>query len=799
MQNSSTIFRSLPLLPLRKGVVFPGAVTTLPVGRARSRALVEELRPGDEVLVVPQRNPEREEPGLDDLHPVGTRARVKDTVDRGARGVLLVVEGLERVRGFDLESEEPYLRVRAEAVVEVPGDPGEARARADAIRAHLEELGAGDERFRKALAEAEGPGGVADRVAAWLDVEDARKVEVLAELDVVARLQRVADFLVEVKGRAELKQRLEDEVRRQMSEAQREAVLRHQLRAIQKELGDEGDDRLAELRERLEQKELPEEVRKAATRELKRLEGMNAQQPEANVIRTYLEWIADLPWTERADDVFDIDAIARVLDEDHYGLDDVKERILEHMAVLKLANHRRGTILCLAGPPGVGKTSLAQSVASAVGRPLVRISLGGVRDEAEIRGHRRTYVGALPGRVVQALRKAGAKNPVMVLDEIDKLGRGLQGDPEAALLEVLDPEQNDKFTDHYLELPLDLSEVIFIATANELSTLSPPLRDRLEVIELTGYTAEQKSQIAERHLIPKQVALHGLPEGALALEDGTLAAIIDGYTREAGVRQLERQLAKLCRGVALRWARGKTKKKHLRVRPRDVPRLLGRRKFWSERAERHDGPGVAAGMAWTPAGGDILYVETTRMPGKGRLEITGQLGDVMQESARAALAYVRSRAHELGIDPAFLERHDLHIHVPAGAVPKDGPSAGVTIFTALASLLTGRPVRSDTTMTGEATLRGRVLPVGGIDRKVLAAHRAGFTRVILPKRNEQDLEDVPESALAELEILPVEDMREVLELALEPVPASQDSESQRRPRRPEAETGTQVPAVACRS
>ncbi|MFW6023961.1 MAG: endopeptidase La, partial [Myxococcota bacterium] len=786
--------KQLPLLPLRKGVVFPGAVTTLPVGRARSRALAREVSTGDVLVVAPQREPEVEEPGLEDLHPLGVLATVKDTVDRGARGVLLVVEGMVRARLVELDGTQSYLYARVEPVAESRGDSAESRARAAALRTHLKELGAGDDRFHEMLDQTEEPGLVADRVAAWFEVEDEAKVQVLSELDVEARLGRVGELLVEVKGRAELRQRVDEEVRRQLGDAQREAMLRHQLRAIQKELGEEGDDQLDSLRERLEEKELPGEVRKAAERELRRLEGMNPQQPEANVIRTYLEWIADLPWAERAEDVLDVDAIARVLDEDHYGLDDVKRRILEHMAVLKLAGHKRGTILCLAGAPGVGKTSLAQSVASAVGRPLVRISLGGVRDESEIRGHRRTYVGALPGRVMSALRKAGVKNPVVVLDEIDKMGRGVQGDPEAALLEVLDPEQNAQFTDHYLEQPFDLSEVMFIATANELGHLSPPLHDRLEVIELTGYTADEKVEIAKRHLIPKQVDRHGLPEDALDLSDAAIGDIIEGYTREAGVRQLERQLAKLCRGMALDWARGEAHPEGAQVGPADLAQRLGRRKFFQDEAERQAGPGVAAGLAWTPAGGDILYVETTRMPGRGRLEITGSLGDVMQESARAALAYLRSHPEQVAVEPDFLEAHDLHIHVPAGAVPKDGPSAGVTIFTALASLLSGRAVRSDTAMTGEATLRGRVLPVGGIKSKVLAAHRAGFKRVILPKRNEQDLDEVPAAARQELEILAVEDMGEVLNAALEPDGATKHGRHNRRGDRKPNEAP--APAVA---
>jgi len=626
------------------------------------------------------------------------------------------------------------------------------------------------------------PGVFADRVAASLVMETEQAVEILALADVPERLQRLTELLAKLRTLAELKGKIEGEVREQFGKRQREAILREQLSAIRKELGEgdeDGEDDVSRLRKRLQEAELPAEAQKVVDRELRRLQSAS-QGPEAHVIRTYLEWIADLPWSQRAETVDDIERIADKLDADHYGLEDVKKRILEHMAVHKLSGNPRGTILCLVGPPGVGKTSLGQSIADATGRPFLRISLGGVRDEAEIRGHRRTYVGALPGRIVHALKKANVKNPVILLDEVDKLFQGWAGSPEAALLEVLDPEQNKTFTDHYLELPFDLSEVMFLCTANTLETLSAPLRDRLDIVELGGYTDVEKLHIGKAHLLPNRMRETGLPDGSLSITDSGLLTIIQNFTREAGVRQLDREITRLGRSVALEVARATD-----RAAPRividadNVGRYLGKPRFQSELRERTSLPGVATGLAWTPVGGDILFIETSRMPGKGRLEITGKLGDVMKESARAALSYVKSHAKELDADIEQLDSTDLHIHVPAGAVPKDGPSAGVTIFTALASLLSGRSVRADTAMTGEVTLRGRVLPVGGIKAKVLAAHRAGIRRVILPEKNARDLDEVPAEARNEMEFVLAGDMREVLAAALEapgseviaPVPA----------------------------
>lgn len=757
----------LPLLPLRRGVLLPGRVATLPIGRDKSMRLARGLARGDLLAIATQRAPDVDDPGLSELHEIAVVAQVEDKADRGKRGLVLVVRAMHRVRLEELTVTDPWA-ARVRPIAEERAEAPEAAALAESLRQRLRELAPTDKGLHEALESAQ-PGELADRVTTWLDAPQEDKLEILATSDVVARLKATARLLREARARAELQSKVDSEVRRDLSQEQRRQLLRRQLAAIRKELGEEDDDPIATLGAELDRAELPDHAREAAERELRRLANIPSQSPENNVIRTYLEWIAALPWSKRADARTDLDEVERRLEAEHFGLGDVKRRILEHMAVLKLAPEARGTLLCLLGPPGVGKTSLAQSIADATGRPLVRVSLGGVRDEAEIRGHRRTYVGALPGRILTALRKAGVKNPVVVLDELDKVsGQSWSGDPEAALLELLDPEQNDKFTDHYLELPFDLSEVLFVATANDIGRLSAPLRDRLEIIELSGYTLDEKVAIAQQHLLEKELRRHGLGQAAVTIPDDILETIVSDYTREAGVRQLGRQLAKLLRSVALQVARGEKTANPIVIDAAKVREVLGKPRFFADVAERERPAGVAAGLAWTPAGGDVLYIETTRMPGRGRVEITGQLGEVMSESARAALAFVRSHASELGIDQSFLERSDLHVHVPAGAVPKDGPSAGVTMFTAFASLLSGRRVRPDTAMTGEATLRGRVLPVGGIKSKVLAAHRAGFERVLLPKKNAHDLDEVPQSVRDALDIVLVDEMNEVLDHALEP-------------------------------
>ncbi len=771
---------ALPLLPLRNGVLFPGTVITIPVGRSRSVALVESLEPGESIIgVAVQRDAKVRDPAIADLQPLGTYARVRQITRAGERSYHIVAEGLSRFELGELLHDQAYLTAEVTPVEDDFADPVEARALADSLTAEASkrlpqlasEVHTTLVQWGKLLGRSKEPGVVADRLAAALSLDTEKEVQVLLTRDVSDRLRLVGGLLAEALTLAEVRRKIDTEVRRGFSKGQREAVLRQQLRAIQKELGEESSEGGADdLRERLAAATLTDEARKVVDRELRRLESMNPAQAESNVIRTYLETIAELPWDARADAEIDIDAISDKLDQDHDGLDKVKRRILEHMAVLKVSGNERATILCLAGPPGVGKTSLGQSIADATGRPFIRIALGGVRDEAEIRGHRRTYVGAMPGRLIAALEKAGKRNPVILLDEIDKLGQGIMGSPEAALLEVLDPEQNRNFTDHYLELPFDLSEAMFICTANNLGSLSAPLRDRLEVIEIAGYTTEEKVRIAQNHLLPKALADHAIADGTLNLSAEALTTVIRDYTREAGVRQLGRELTKLCRAVTLEIARGSDEKSRFAITEENLGEYLGKIRFTSDVAERTAVPGVATGLAWTPFGGDILFIETSRMPGKGRLEITGQLGDVMKESARAALTFVRANAERLGLDPAFLETSDLHIHVPAGGVPKDGPSAGVTIFTALTSLLTGRRVRSDTAMTGECTLRGRVLPVGGIKAKVLAAHRAGIRRVILPQRNSRDLADVPADVREAMEVIFAEDMSQVLEAALEEVP-----------------------------
>ncbi len=760
----------IAVLPLRSGVLFPGTVLSLSVGRPRSVALMRTLYPGDVILTLTQKSPKVVDPGPEDVHVHGTLARVEKIHKKSETDWQLVLAGLDRARLEELHVDGPFLRALVVKTEELHSADLEAEELARALVTSLREV-AGSEGGALSLVDARGlePGAFADLLASQSNLPADREIELLGELDVRARLRRLTDLLGESKARGDMKAKIESEVRQRFGKVQRDAVLREQLRAIQKELGDGEEDDLASLRRRLDEVGLPEDARKVADRELARLESMGGQGAEVHVIRNYLELIADLPWAKRAEHREDLSAIWAQLEKDHHGLEDIKKRILEHMAVLGLAKDQKGSLLCLVGPPGVGKTSLGESIAKAMGRPFIRVALGGVRDEAEIRGHRRTYVGALPGRILGAMRKARVKNPVILLDEIDKLGQGWQGSPEAALLEVLDPEQNRTFTDHYLELPFDLSQALFVCTANTLETVSAPLRDRLEVVELSGYTPEEKLHIARTHLLPKRTDGHGLEEGALTVQDEAILAIVREYTREAGVRQLDREITRLCRAAALEVAKHKESKVQLSIGPGELAKHLGRPRFEKESHERSSQPGVATGLAWTPFGGSILFIETSRMPGKGHVEITGQLGDVMRESARAALSYVRSNARALHLPEGTFENEDVHIHVPAGAVPKDGPSAGVTIFTALTSLFTGRRVRSDTAMTGEATLRGRVLPVGGIKAKVLAAHRAGLARVILPARCAHELDEVPREVRESMEVILVEDMSQVLEAALEPL------------------------------
>ncbi|MCA9617948.1 MAG: endopeptidase La [Myxococcales bacterium] len=783
----------LAVLPIRNAVLFPGAVAPFDVGREKSVALVEDVHnlPSPVIAIFAQRDPSTDDPSVEDLYPVGCAARVLKALKHSSGNYSLILQGLTRIRLDSMLQSDPYLRAKVTRIEGPATEDVEAEALAMSLRDVAKQvIQLMPELPREAgslIDSIQAPGALADLVAANLDAPVEEKAQLIETVEVKERIRKVLRLLTRQLEILKMRERINSQIKEEMGKNQREYVLRQQLKAIKEELGeDEGDQGdLDGLEDRIAKADLPSEADSVAKKQLKRLRTMQVGSAEYTVVRTYLDWILDLPWKNQTQDNMDIGKVREVLDEDHYGLEKVKKRIVEYLAVRKLKTDKKGPILCLLGPPGVGKTSLGRSIARAMGRRYGRISLGGVRDEAEIRGHRRTYVGALPGRIIAALAKTGVKNPVMVLDEIDKLGRGWAGDPEAALLEVLDPEQNHTFTDHYLEIPFDLSEVLFIATANDLSTLSPPLRDRLEIIELSGYTLQEKVAIARDHLWPKKLVEHGLEADELEMPDALLETAVREYTREAGVRQLTRELAKVCRSVALERARGKAHEPLSEARLRGI---LGRPRFFDEPIESQRPAGVAAGLAWTPVGGDVLYIETTEMPGKGKLEITGQLGEVMNESARAALAYLRSHARELGVRSDILEGRDLHIHVPAGGTPKDGPSAGVTIFTALASLLTGRRVRPDTAMTGEATLRGRVLPVGGIKSKVLAAHRAGLTRVILPHKNERDLDDIPQAIRDELDIILAADMETVLREALEDAPLFDMPDTSPSPLRPSTST-----------
>jgi len=774
--NKDDIPQVLPILPLRNSVFFPGGLLPLAVGRQKTIALIKDADRDDQVIgVVTQRRAEEEDPGAADLYTMGTVARIVKLLKMGEDNYSLVVQGLARFRFLELVQKAPYLKARIEAVedrtstenVEVEALGINLKKLAREVIELMPELPAAATELVESISQ---PGHLADLIAANVDVPIEGKQAVLETVDLKARMKLVLELLNGKREILKLSNKINSAVKGEMSKMQREYYLRQQLKAIKEEMGEMGEEEeeLDELQERLKKAGLPPEVEKVAQKEFNRLKTIPAASSEYTVARTYLDWIADLPWSKQSDDNLDIENARKVLEADHYGLQKVKKRILEYLAVRKLKNDMKGPILCLVGPPGVGKTSLGQSIARAVGRKFVRLSLGGVQDEAEIRGHRRTYVGALPGRFIQNMKKAGTKNPVMMLDEIDKLGADFRGDPSAALLEVLDPEQNWSFSDHYLNVAFDLSRVLFIATANLLEPVPGPLRDRMEIIELPGYTFDEKEQIAKLHLISKQLREHGLSAEHIEIEEKALQTLLVAYTREAGVRALERRIADLCRAVAVEVAGGKSSKQV--ISPDRAMEILGPERFYSEVAERTEIPGVATGLAWTAAGGDLLFIEATRMAGKGNLTLTGQLGDVMKESAQAALSYLRSKAEILGINPNFLEKTDVHLHFPAGSIPKDGPSAGVTILTALVSLMTGIRVRGDTAMTGEVTLRGLVLPVGGVKEKVLAAHRAGIKRVILPERSRKDLIDVPEQARKEIEFTFASQMDDVLKAALETSP-----------------------------
>jgi ATP-dependent Lon protease len=772
----------LAILPLRGTVIFPQAVVTLGAGRPSSVRLIEEALQGSRIVgAIMQRDAAEDNPGAAGLHPVGTVVVIHKALKQADGRLRVVVEGLGRFRIVEIVQGTPFIRARIERLEQ---DGGAASLETEALARSASSL------FQKVVslsptlpdelanvgAAAEGPGAVADLIAAsWPTLPTALKQELLETVDAAERLKRLVGALSKEAEVLELGSKIQSEVQSEVSKTQREYYLREQLKAIQKELGagDERTQEIDELREKIEAAGMSEEARKEALRELDRLAKMPPAAAEYAVARTYIDWLVAMPWRqETTDSVEDLEAARAILDADHEGLEKVKERILEYIAVKKIRPSGKDPILCFVGPPGVGKTSLGRSIARALGRKFHRISLGGMRDEAEIRGHRRTYIGALPGQIIQGLRRAGTKNPVFMLDEIDKLGMDFRGDPASALLEVLDPEQNASFRDHYLDVQFDLSRVLFVTTANVLDTVPAPLRDRMEVIALAGYTEEEKIAIAQKHLVPKQAREHGLDvDEDITFTPEALRLLARGYTREAGVRSLERELASVCRKVARRRAEGHTEP--AQVTPDLVTSFLGVPRFeFEELEERTRVPGVAIGLAWTPAGGDILFVEATRMKGKGGLILTGQLGDVMKESAQAALSWVRSHAAALGIAPHFWETSDVHVHVPAGAIPKDGPSAGVTLTTALVSLLTGRRVRAGLAMTGEVSLAGRVLPVGGIKEKVLAAHRVGVRTLILPKRNEKNLlEDVPPAVRGAVTVHLVDSVEDVIRLGLEPAPS----------------------------
>ncbi len=763
----------LPVLPLKNSVLFPHLLLPLSVGRPASVAAVDAALATEEkeILIVAQRDATVETPGINDLFNIGTRAVIKKMTRTSESTMEVIVIGLERVMILRLEETEPCLKAR----VQPAPVPDEMTPEIEALRQEVMELAGkviamshpqAPQELARLLAATEDPLRLVYLLASMLNLELDKEQALLEAQSRADALRLMHAYLAHEYQVLELRNKIATAAQTEMTKEQREYLLRQQLRAIQQELGEKSPEQaeIEMLRERLAKTDLPEEVRKEAERELSRLERLPPAAPDHHVIRTYLEYVLELPWRVRTEDQLDIARARRVLDEDHYNLKEVKERILEHLGVLKLNPTAKAPILCFVGPPGTGKTSLGQSIARALGRKFERMSLGGLHDEAELRGHRRTYIGAMPGRIIQALRRAGANNPVLMLDEVDKLGRDFRGDPAAALLEILDPEQNKTFRDNYLDLPFDISKVLFITTANTLDTIPRPLLDRMEVLRLPGYSEEEKLAIARQYLIPRQIREAGLTPEQCRIEDVTVRAIIQRYTREAGLRQLERAIARVCRKVALRYAEGQAEP--VRVVPEMLPDLLGPERFFPEQLRKALPPGVATGLAWTETGGDVLYVEATLLPeGKG-LTLTGHLGEVMQESAKAAQSFVWSHADELGIERSLFKDHGVHIHVPAGAIPKDGPSAGVTMAVALASLYTRQPARSDTAMTGEITLTGLVLPVGGLKEKILAARRAGIRRVIIPRPNQTDLRELPDEVRQEMEFVPVERVEEVLAEAI---------------------------------
>ncbi len=763
----------LPILPIRNIVVFPGTVMPLNVGRQKSKNLLDEVMPGSKIIgVITQKNPDAEEPGPDDLNRVGVACQILKLFRLPDGNQSIIVHGLARIRLNSMAQTDPFLTGNVEVIEEKNPEGANIDALVASVRQQANRVielspNTPDE-AAQVLNSITNPSALADFLAANLQTDVNEKQILLEEPDIEKRLRLVAARLATQLDILELQSKIQKQVSENIDRSQRRFYLQEQLKAIRKELG-EGDSRgpgqeVDELRTKLEAAKLPEPSMKEALRELSRLESIPSASPEYGVIRTYLQILSELPWSVATEDKIDLKVAREILDRDHFDLDKVKRRIVEYLAVRKLKPGGGGAILCFVGPPGVGKTSLGKSIAEAMGRKFIRVALGGVRDEADIRGHRRTYIGSMPGRIIAEIRKAGTNNPLMMLDEIDKLGSDFRGDPSSALLEVLDPAQNHTFTDHYLDVPFDLSKVMFIATANTMDTVPGPLRDRMEVIEIPGYTEGDKLSIAKRYLVPRQIDANGLNLKQAKFKDEALKYIIEGYTREAGVRNLERNIGSVARGIAADVVSGKTEKET--VGKPEVEKFLGARKFEPELASRTSVPGVATGMAYTPFGGEILFIEATRIPGKGGIILTGQIGEVMRESATAAFTLVRSHADSLGIDQKLLQESDVHLHVPAGAVPKDGPSAGVAMFTALASLFLNRPVRHDLSMTGEITLRGLVLPIGGLKEKSLAAMRAGIKHVIAPKRNEKDLAEIPAEAQTGLSWHFVQNVDEVLKIAL---------------------------------
>jgi ATP-dependent Lon protease len=787
-----TIPTLIPILPIRNIVVFPGTVMPLNVGRQKSKNLLDEVMPAEKLIgVVTQKNAEVEDPGIGDLFSVGTACMILKLFKLPDGNQSIIVHGLVRFRLMAVEQTEPFAMGRIEVLEDVlsPGtglDALVASVRQQANRVIELSPNTPDE-AAQVLNSIGTPSALADFLAANLPIERddiAEKQRMLDETDVEKRLRIIAARMATQLDVLELQSKIQSQVKENIDKSQRRYYLQEQLKAIRKELGDSdssGGSEMEALRTRLEAAQLPEAVMKEATRELNRLDSIPSASPEYGVIRTYLQILSELPWAVTTEDKLDLPEARKILDRDHHDLEKVKRRILEYLAVRKLKPDGGGAILCFVGPPGVGKTSLGKSIAEAMGRKFIRVALGGVRDEADIRGHRRTYIGSMPGRIIAELRKAGTRNPVMMLDEIDKVGADFRGDPAAALLEVLDPAQNHTFTDHYLDVPFDLSRVLFIATANTMDPVPSPLRDRMEVIEIPGYTNTDKLDIARRYLVPRQLEANGLSPKKIKFQDAALNWIIEGYTREAGVRNLERQIGSIARSVAADIVGGKID--HVVITKERISQVLGPRKFDPELASRTSVPGVATGMAYTPVGGEILFIEATRMPGKGMITLTGQIGEVMKESATAAYSLIRSRAQSLGIDPKLVAESDIHIHVPQGAVPKDGPSAGVAMFIALASLMLNKPVRHDVAMTGEITLRGLVLPIGGLKEKTLAAKRAGIKQVIVPKRNERDMVDIPQEVRDSLKFHFVENIDQALKIAVGESPRKTPSAPNTKPAR----------------